>query len=161
MYPYDLEKLKAQVIDALHEKGVEIKDIAQIVYDMQRPYHEDMTMEIAEKNVLAVLSKREVIHAMLTGMALDDMAQHGLMPEPIQTIIREDEGLYGIDEVLALAIVNIYGTIGLTNFGFLDKEKVGIIRELDTQRNGMVTTFLDDLVAAVAASAISRIVHAD
>lgn len=161
MYPYDLEKLKAQVIDALHEKGVEIKDIAQIVYDMQRPYHEDMTMEIAEKNVLAVLSKREVIHAMLTGMALDDMAQHGLMPEPIQTIIREDEGLYGIDEVLALAIVNIYGTIGLTNFGFLDKEKVGIIRELDTQRDGMVTTFLDDLVAAVAASAISRIVHAD
>ncbi len=161
MYPYDLEKLKAQVIDALHEKGVEIKDIAQIVYDMQRPYHEDMTMEIAEKNVLAVLSKREVIHAMLTGMALDDMAQQGLMPEPIQMIIREDEGLYGIDEVLALAIVNIYGTIGLTNFGFLDKEKVGIIRELDTQREGMVTTFLDDLVAAVAASAISRIVHAD
>ena len=29
----------------------------------------------------------------------------------VQHIIEDDEGLYGIDEILALSIVNVYGTI--------------------------------------------------
>ena len=55
--------------------------------------------------------------------------------------------------------MNVYGSIGLTNFGFLDKEKIGIIKELDCEKGERVNTFLDDLVAAIAAAAVSRIAH--
>ena len=36
--------------------------------------------------------------------------------------------VYGIDEILALSIVNIHGSIALTNFGYADKLKPGIIK---------------------------------
>jgi Phosphatidylglycerophosphatase A and related proteins len=64
-----------------------------------------------------------------------------MLPEPIQSIILSDEGLYGIDEILPLSIVNVYGTIGLTNFGYLDKVKSGIIGELDNEKKKYVTHF--------------------
>ncbi|NLY08747.1 MAG: phosphatidylglycerophosphatase A [Tissierellia bacterium] len=161
MYPHNMEELKEITIGKLKEKGVQLKDIAELVYDLQKPYFQGMTMELAEESVMAVLRKREVIHAILTGIAIDEMAQKKLLPEPIQSIIEADEGLYGIDEVLPLGIINLYGTIGLTNFGYLDKEKKGIIKELDGRKKHMVTTFLDDLVAAIAAAAASRIAHAN
>lgn len=103
--------------------------------------------------------KRETIHAVLTGIALDEMVERKELPEPLQNIVESDNGLYGIDEIIPLSIVNIYGTIGLTNYGHLDKEKVGIIKELDNKEGKRVNTFLDDLVAAIAAAAASRIAH--
>ncbi len=117
-------------------------------------------MEICMENLMAVLSKREIIHAVLTGIALDELAEKKLLPSPLQEIIENDEPLYGIDEILPLSIVNVYGSIGLTNFGYLDKEKIGIIKKLDMEKHTVsVNTFLDDLVAALAAAAASRIAH--
>lgn len=161
MYKYDMEEMKAMAIQQLEDKGVTLDDIADLVFFLQHKYYPELTMEIAKENILRVLSKREVIHAVLTGMAIDDMAQKKLLPEPIQGIIEADEGLYGIDEILPLSIVNIYGSIGLTNFGYLDKEKIGILKELDGRKGHTVTTFLDDLVAAIAAAAASRIAHSN
>ena len=84
------------------------------------------------------------------------------MSEPLSSIIEADEGLYGIDEVLALAIVNVYGSIGLTNFGYLDKLKPKVIKRLDNHKHkDQTNTFLDDIVGAIAAAAASRIAHAD
>lgn len=102
--------------------------------------------------------KREIIHAVLTGLALDQLAEQKLLPEPLQHLVETDEPLYGIDEIIPLSIVNVYGSIGLTNFGYLDKEKIGIIKELDESPDG-IHTFLDDIVAALAAAAASRIAH--
>ena len=70
-----------------------------------------------------------------------------------------DEGLYGIDEVLVLSIVNVYGSIGLTNFGYVDKLKPGIIGELNDSKDEHCNTFIDDIVGALAAAAASRIAH--
>lgn len=161
MYNYDLKELKKEVIEQLEEVGITVEDIAGVVYELQSKYIKDLTMEECVENVNAVLDKREVIHSILTGLALDRLAENKQLPEPLQTIITKDEGLYGIDEILALGIVNIYGTIGLTNFGYLDKEKTGVIKKLDQRKNvdGRVTTFADDLVCAIAASAASRIAH--
>jgi len=75
------------------------------------------------------------------------------------SILKNDDALYGIDEILALSITNIYGTIGLTNFGYLDKAKPGILAELNSKTSGKVNTFLDDIVAAIIAAACSRIAH--
>jgi phosphatidylglycerophosphatase A len=52
----------------------------------------------------------------------------------------------------------VYGMIGLTSFGFLDKDKMGVIRELNDHPTG-IHVFLDDLVAGLAAAASARIAH--
>lgn len=158
MYKYNMEELYQQTLLGLKDKGVELEDIGQLVYDLQKDYV-DIDMDICLENVESVLRKREAIHAVLTALAIDDAVNKGLFPEPIQSIIKEDQGLYGIDEVLALAIVNLYGSIGLTNFGYLDKKKLGIIKDLDERKTAHVTTFTDDIVAAIAAAAASRLAH--
>ncbi|WFA07862.1 phosphatidylglycerophosphatase A [Tissierella sp. Yu-01] len=156
---YKTEDLKKKSIEMLEKRGVRLEDIAEIVLYLQSKYYPGLTLEICIENIDAVLSKREIIHAILTGIALDELAEKKLLPEPLQTIVETDEGLYGIDEIIPLSIVNVYGTIGLTNYGYLDKEKIGIIKELDSKKGVECNTFLDDLVAAIAAAAASRIAH--
>lgn len=158
-HKYDMDVLKTEAIAMLNRRGVELIDIAKIVRDLQKQYYPDLTIEKCLMNIDAVLSKREIIHAIMTGIAIDELTEKKLLPEPLQSIVEADEGLYGIDEILPLSIVNVYGTIGLTNFGYLDKEKIGIIKELDTKKGEAVNTFLDDIVAAIAAAAASRIAH--
>lgn len=154
-----MEELYKTTIETIEKRGVTLKDIAEIVMFLQKDYYEGLNLEICLKNVEAVLKKREVIHAILTGVALDEIAEKKGLPEPLQGIVESDEGLYGVDEIIPLSIVNIYGTIGLTNYGYLDKEKIGVIKDLDSMKEKRVNTFLDDLVAAIAAAAASRIAH--
>jgi len=156
-----MKELYEKSIEVLNERGVTLADIAELVKRLQEPYNPDIKLEVCYQNVDAVLKKREVAHAILTGIALDQLAEKKELPEPIQSIIDTDEGLYGIDEIIPLSIVNLYGTIGLTSYGFLDKEKIGIIKKLDTKKDGKVNTFLDDLVAGIAAAAASRYAHGD
>ncbi len=159
MKKYTMEELNKEAIETMRRRGVELEDIAELVMILQAKYYEGLTKEICLENIEAVLKKREIIHAILTGIALDEIAEKKGLPQPLQTIVEEDEGLYGIDEIIPLSIVNVYGSIGFTNYGYLDKEKVGILKELDKAKDGSVNTFLDDLVAAIAAAAASRIAH--
>ncbi|MFD2169478.1 phosphatidylglycerophosphatase A [Tumebacillus lipolyticus] len=147
-----------EVIKMLNRRGVTLDDIVDIVYELQKPYHPDLERDPCVTSVLRVLAKREVQYALYTGIALDELAEKKALPEPLQRIMEVDEPLYGVDEILALAITNVYGSIGLTSFGFLDKEKVGIIAKLNNKSNG-IHVFLDDLVAGVAAAASARIAH--
>ncbi|WP_353894098.1 phosphatidylglycerophosphatase A [Proteinivorax hydrogeniformans] len=145
--------------EMLIERGVKLQDIGEIVLEIQKPYIPDLNLETCVEHVSKVLEKREAQNAILTGLVMDMYAEKNMFPEPLQTILKEDEGLYGIDEILALSITNIYGSIGFTNFGYLDKSKIGIIGRLNDKSNGSVNTFLDDLVAALAAAAASRLAH--
>lgn len=159
MKKYSNEELTKASIELLEKRGVTLHDIGELVMLLQAKYYDDLTIEFCIENIEAVLRKREITHAILTGIALDELAEKKMLPEPLQSIIASDEGLYGIDEIIPLSIVNVYGTIGLTNFGYLDKEKLGIIKELDTKKGLECNTFLDDIVAAIAAAAASRIAH--
>lgn len=152
----ELEKIAREW---LIKRDVHIKDIAELVYYLQSNYFDNLTMEECVHNVNRVLSKREVQHAILTGIQLDVLAEKGLLDEPLQDIINRDEGLYGIDEVIALSIVNVYGSIGFTSYGFIDKQKPGILQRLNDHSSGEVHTFLDDIVGAIAAAASSRLAH--
>ncbi len=143
----------------LKDRGVTINDIAELVFFLQEKYHPDLQMETCIENVERVLSKREVQNAVITGIQLDLLAEEKKLQEPLQTIIETDEGLYGVDEVLALSIVNVYGSIGLTNFGYIDKLKPGILKQLNDKSSNKCHTFLDDIVGAVAAAASSRLAH--
>jgi phosphatidylglycerophosphatase A len=143
----------------IKERGVEIQDIADLVFFLQEKYHENLKMEDCLANVERVLSKREVQNAVITGIQLDMLAEKGLLEEPLQSIIASDESLYGVDEILALSIVNVYGSIGFTNYGYIDKLKPGILAHLNDKSTGECHTFLDDIVGAVAAAASSRLAH--
>lgn len=144
----------------LLKRGVSVADVTEIVYMLQIPYNSDLTMEDCEESVRAVLEKREVQYVLYTGIALDELAEKKLLPEPLQAIMETDESLFGVDETLALGITNVYGMIGLTSFGYLDKVKPGIIRQLNV-KGEKIHVFLDDLVAGLAAAASARIAHQD
>ena len=62
------------------------------------------------------------------------------------------------DEILSLSIT-IYTFHRLTNFGYIDKLKLGVLSKLNKYREKQCNTFLDDLVAAVAAAACSKLAH--
>ncbi|MFD1957604.1 phosphatidylglycerophosphatase A [Paenibacillus thailandensis] len=144
----------------LKKRGVSVDDIAEIVHSLQLPYNPDLKLAECEESVRAVLCKREVQYVLYTGIALDELAESKLLPQPLQAIMETDESLYGVDETLALGITNVYGMIGLTSFGYLDKVKPGIIRRLNV-KGEKIHVFLDDLVAGLAAAASARIAHQD
>ncbi|RJX26992.1 MAG: phosphatidylglycerophosphatase A [Acholeplasma sp.] len=156
----DLEKYD-MVVKRLEARGVILEDMAQITLDLQMKYIPQLTFELCLEHVKRVVMKREVQHAVLTGLELDILAEQNKLSEPLLSMLNNDYGLYGIDEVLALSIVNVYGSIGFTNFGYVDKTKPGIIGRLDAEgkKEGRCNTFLDDIVGAIAAAAASSIAH--
>jgi len=159
--PYSLNsKAVAEATKSLlHQRGVTIQEIADLVILLQKPYYQNLTMDECIHNVEMVLSKREVQNAVLTGIQLDMLAEEGKLIPQLQEMIENDEGLYGVDEILAFSIVNVYGSIGFTNYGYVDKLKPGVLERLNNKETGEIHTFLDDIVGAVAAAASSRIAH--
>ncbi|MGX7413966.1 phosphatidylglycerophosphatase A family protein [Enterococcus caccae] len=153
------ETLEKKARQLLKDRGVEMEDLAELVLFLQKPYIEDLDLVTCMENIDSVLSKREVHNTIITGIQLDILAEEKKLIHPLQEILEEDEGLYGIDEILALSIVNVYGSIGFTNYGYIDKVKPGILAKLNSHEGPQVHTFLDDIVGAIAAAAASRLAH--
>lgn len=151
--------IKDYLVQKLRDRGVTVEEMAKLLLEIQLGHMPYLTYEQCVESIERVLDKREVQNAALTGLAIDSLAEQGLIEEPLLTMLTSDDGLYGVDEILALSIVNIYGSIGLTNFGFLDKAKLGLVGKINEKRPGKVTTFLDDIVAAIVASGASRLAH--
>ncbi|MBM7710096.1 phosphatidylglycerophosphatase A [Enterococcus lemanii] len=158
---FETKSLEEKARQLLGDRGVSIVDIADLVMFLQKDYISDLSLEECIDSVNAVLSKREVHNTILTGIQLDILAEEDQLLQPLQQIIAEDEGLYGIDEILALSIVNVYGSIGFTNYGYIDKVKPGILKKLNAHEANRVHTFLDDIVGAIAAAAASRLAHSN
>ncbi|GAA3330327.1 hypothetical protein GCM10020331_082410 [Ectobacillus funiculus] len=91
-------------MQALQERGIRIEDIAELTMFLQKAYIPDLTMQDCIESIEHVLKKREVQHALLTGIELDLLAENGKLSAPLQQLIKQDESLYGIDEILALSI---------------------------------------------------------
>jgi Phosphatidylglycerophosphatase A and related proteins len=155
----ETNNLEFQARRLLKQRGVTVEDIAELVYFLQKDYVAQLTLADCIESVESVLSKREVHHTIITGIQLDISAEQGQLLSPLQEIIAQDEGLYGIDEILALSIVNVYGSIGFTNYGYIDKVKPGILAKLNEHNGHDIHTFLDDIVGAIAAAAASRLAH--
>ncbi|WP_102345009.1 phosphatidylglycerophosphatase A family protein [Bacillus sp. Marseille-P3661] len=155
----NMDAIEKKARTLLSERGVEIEDIAQLVHYLQNKYHDDLKIEDCYENVDRVIAKREVQNAIITGIELDILAEKGLISEPLLSTLMRDEGLYGVDEIIALSIVNVYGSIGFTNYGYIDKQKPGILEKLNKKVPGVCHTFLDDIVGAIAAAASSRLAH--
>lgn len=78
----------------LNRRGIRIESIADIVFQLQLKYYPHLTMEECVESVKAVLQKREVQYTLLTGIALDELAEKKLLPQPLQAIMEADEPLY-------------------------------------------------------------------
>lgn len=152
-------ELEVKARNLLLERGVSLNDIAELVYYLQSKYHANLSLDDCLHNVDRVLTKREVQNAILTGIQLDKLAEQNMLEPPLQQTIESDESLYGIDEIIAFSIVNVYGSIGFTNYGYIDKQKPGILEYLNDKSTGECHTFLDDIVGAIAAAASSRLAH--
>lgn len=149
-------------LTALADRGVEVIDIVECVAHLQKNYVDNIDYDELTKYVIAVISKREVQHAILTGVELDKLAEEKkYIDKELEAIVQRDASLYGVDEVMAYGICNLYGSIALTNFGYIDRVKPGIIGFLNSGDDGKVHTFLDDIVGAIAASAASRVAHSN
>lgn len=157
------DESSAYVIDYLREKGIEVNDLAEMVYEIQKDYIVGLNIKDITFALNRVLGKREVLFPMITGIQLDKLCQSNKLDEPLQSIIKYDYGLYGVDETLALSMTNQYGTIALTSFGYLDKVKNGVAKMLDEKqkesKGKVVNTFLDDIVSAIVANASAFLAH--
>jgi len=157
-----MEDMDQHCINLLAERCVTLEDIADCARFLQADYHVNLTSEELMASVKAVISKREVQNAIMTAVELDKLAEQGKMNDKVlQAALMRDEPLYGVGEVLAYGICNLYGSIALTNFGFIDKKKYGIIDKLNRagKDSGVCNTFIDDIVGAIAAAAASRFAH--
>ncbi|WP_327194594.1 hypothetical protein [Paenibacillus larvae] len=72
-------EIQKAVLGLLQQRGVELEQIAEIVYAMQSPFYPDISMEACLSSVNAVLEKRELQHALLVGIELDRLAEQKLL----------------------------------------------------------------------------------
>lgn len=157
-----MDNYRNKCIELLEERGVTLDDIAECSRFLQADYHINLMKEELLDSVLSVLDKREVQFAIMTAIELDKLAeQHKMENKDLEGLLNRDEGLYGVDEVIAYGICNLYGSIALTNFGYIDKKKYGVIDKLNKggKDTGVCNTFIDDIIGAIAASAASRFAH--
>lgn len=157
-FEYPDQELYDWVLNELHKRNINNQTVGEIAYEMQHQYLPELTVEDFGAQLDEVLKKREVLNILATGFALDNLANEGLLPEPLQTIVKEDAGVYGVDETISLALSQLYGSIAVTNYGYEDKKKLGIAAKLDNS-NGQVNTFADDLALALASAVIGRCGH--
>lgn len=153
--------MKNGMEELLNERNVTLDDIVECVVYLEQGYNNSKPDKVQILDYIhQILNKREVQNAIRTGIALDKVAEQGLIEDKIlEDILMRDESLYGVDEVLAYGICNLYGSIALTNFGYIDRVKPGIIGVLNQHKNGVCNTCLDDIIGAIAASAASKNAH--
>ena len=128
---YSREEIQQLNIETLRSRGVEVEDIAEIAWNQQSKYTKDIPFSVALDSVMKIISYRDIFHYIQLGVEIDRLAEEGQFKGPIQDILFYDLGLFGIDEVLGLEIAGTYGAIGKTNFGDIDVNKPGIVRDLN------------------------------
>lgn len=157
---YSREEMQRINTEKLLERGVTIQDIAIIAYQQQYRYNKEIKMEDCIESVEKILSLRDIFHLLQLGAEIDRLTEEKVFHGPIQAIMENDLGVFGVDEIFGLDIARLYGAIGQTNFGDIDVNKPGIVAKLNEDgKSGKKAchTFLDDIVGAIAAAASTRV----
>jgi len=140
-------------------KGVSLKEIAEEAYEGQKRFNPQLKVDEFEEAIETILHKREVLNACMVGLNLDNLATQQLLSSPLQEVVQEDNHAFGIDEELAISICGLYGSVAITQYGYLDLKKTGLASKLDKNANGEVNTFIDDLVSALVACTEAKVMH--
>ena len=124
---YSREEMQRLNIEKLEERGVTVREIAEIAYNQQLKYNKNIDIQECILSVEKILSLRDTFHLLQLGAEIDRLAEAGLFKGPIQDIIQNDLGVFGVDEIFGLDIARLYGAIGQTNFGDIDVNKPGVV----------------------------------
>lgn len=146
-------------IRLLSDRGVELGDMTCLVYDLQKPYNATLTMDECERHIYGVLRKQQTYHTIQLCVLIDTGVENHEFGEQFHEIVKNDEGLYGLDETVNVSVSKMYGMIAITNFGYLDKAKPGVIGALDSVKEGQCNTYMDDTVCAIVSAACARLAH--
>lgn len=153
------KEIQQHVISLLEQRGVKLLDMALILYDNQSKYDESLTLKHCEEVIRTVLLKTEVQNGIMLGIEIDKLHEKGLLEDTyLKEMISKDAGIFGLDEIIGGSLTYCYGTIALTNFGYLDKMKPRIIGRLDNSKK-QTNVFLDDLVCGIVACACGKLAH--
>ena len=104
---YSREEMLEINVKVLKERGVEVKDIADIAYSQQLQYDKNVSYKDCLESVEKILSLRDVFHILLLGVEIDRLTEEGMLRSPIQEIIRHDVGVFGVDEILGLDLAHL------------------------------------------------------
>lgn len=157
---YSREEMLELNIKTLNERTVTVEEIAEVAYRQQSKWTDDISMKVCIDSVEKILSLRDTFHLLQLGAEIDRLTDEGLIREPILSVLKQDLGMFGIDELFGLELAGLYGTIGKTNFGDIDVNKPLVVDRLNgegKEEGGLCHTFLDDIVGAIAAAASTRV----
>ncbi len=157
---FSREEMYNMNVEKLTERGVSVRDIAEIAFRQQSRWKPEISMLECVESVEKILSLRDVFHLLQLGAEIDRLTEEKAFKGPIQEILASDLGMFGIDELFGLELAGLYGTIGKTNFGDIDVNKPLIVSDLNDagkHKEGVCHTFLDDIVGAIAAAASTRV----
>ncbi len=146
-------------VEKLKERGISVESIAKISFKQQSRWLDNIKMSDCLESVYKVLSLRDTFHMVQLGAEIDRLCEENMFKGPIQDILMQDLGVFGVDEIFGINLAGLYGAIGQTNFGDIDVNKPGIVDDLNTlgKKDGICHTFMDDIVGAIAAAASIRV----
>ena len=145
-------------VNTIRHRGVTQRQMAQIVQQMTVEFVPNIRLDECIATIVDVMHKRDYLSTAMIMLDLDRLAENHELSQPLDAIVNADAGVFGVDEDLAMSIATLYGPIGATNFGYLDRVKKGIIKQIDTNDHH-TNTFLDDLIGATIAAACGKISH--
>lgn len=157
---FSREEMLEMNVKTLKSRTVTVEEIAEIAFRQQSKWTDDVSMADCIDSVEKILSLRDVFHIVQLGAEIDRLTDIGAFEGPINDILAQDLGMFGIDELFGLELAGMYGTIGKTNFGDIDVNKPLVVDRLNGEGKhdgGMCHTFLDDIVGALAAAASTRV----
>ena len=64
-------ELEEHVKSMLEKRGVTLRDMAEIVYDLQVPYNNSLSVDYCEEIIDSILGKTEVQNALMLGVEID------------------------------------------------------------------------------------------
>ena len=93
-------------INLLEERGVGLVDIAQCVLYLQKQHHPEIEEAEVIEVIKNVIKKREVQHAIITGITLDKLAEsNSLQDDVLRDILINDKSLYALMKYLRTEFV--------------------------------------------------------
>lgn len=146
------------IIDYFTAHGVTVREMAKEARDDQLKHGVKAPLHAYIDAINNTLHKRDIDSIILVGLALDELCEKGLLPEPLQSIMENDAPSFSPDETLTVVLALTGSGIAVTNFGARDVHKHGLAKRVD-QDEKHCNVFLDDFVSGLIAKAESVVAH--
>ena len=140
------------------DQGITIKEMALEAKEDQDKHGAKASLETYIKAIEHQLHKHDVMSIIMTGITIDRLAERKMLPSPLQAIVENDLPLYSTDELLSIALTQMYSGIAVTNYGSRDVTKKKLAKRIDESKTH-VNCFLDDIVSAIIAGAEAAVAN--